>query len=145
MNMPANISVMVSAVPPQMVGFLWDRVEPIIQRVIDRAPRDLDMGKTYDHLINGRHLLVIITRGTEIVAACTMDVKTTDTGEKVLYLPIVGGDDLESWVEPFLEVAKGVARDYGCTRIRGTGRAGWARKLKKHGWIPTFQTVECEV
>jgi len=145
MNMPVNIDVTISVVPPQMVPLVWDKAEPLIQRGAERAPDDISIDKTYNKLITGSQLLILITKGTEVIAVNVLDTKTTDAGVKYLFIHITAGDELESWVAQFLEVAKAIAKEYGCKKIRGTGRPGWARKLKQYGWEASHQTVECEV
>ena len=147
MNAEVQIKdLIIAAVPASLIDLVWDRVTPHLQRVIDRAPDDLYMPRIKERLIEGHTLLVTISRGIDIVAVNVLDVKVLDTGKRVLYIPIVGGDELDNWMEDFLKVATAVAKDYNCTELRGmAARRGWMRKLKPYGWEECFTTVRCKL
>jgi len=147
MNMEAQINdLIIAAVPATMIELVWTKVEPHIQRVIDKAPDDLLMSKIKDRLISGSTLLVTISRDTEVIAINVLDVKVLDTGKRVLYIPITGGDELDSWMADFLKIAAAIAKDYNCTELRGMAvRKGWMRKLKQFGWEESFTTIRCEI
>lgn len=138
--------LVIGAVPATMIEIIWDQVEPLIQRVIDKAPDDLAMNKIKNDLICGNTLLVTISRKATIIAIHVMQVDTLDTGLKILYIPITAGDDLELWMENFLEYAKLVAKDHGCVELRGLSvRKGWMAKLKPFGWEEHFVTIRCKL
>ena len=127
------------------VDSVWSVVRPMLQKVVTQSPDDLSIEKIYHRLVAGNDLLILISTGTEFLASITMRIKTTDTGVRVLYLPVVSGNKMDTWLDKFLDFAKEIARDHQCTQIRGTGRNGWVKKLKSRGWNDMFTTIAYNV
>lgn len=143
--MDGNITVQdltIAAVPAGLIDVLWDRIIPFMEMVEVRQPEDVDIGIYKERLEAGNYLLITISRGSEIVAINILDVRVLDTGYRCLYIPITAGEELDVWMEEFLEVAKRVAKDYQCDEIRGIAcRNGWLRKLKPYGWDTAYTTI----
>ena len=138
--------LIITAVPDTMIDLIWDKVEPLIKMVETKAPDDIVANAVKDALRTGKQLLVIIYRESKIIALNVLDVRTLDSGKKVLYIPITAGDEMESWLDNFLMVAKAIAKDYECVELRGLAiRRGWLKKLKPHGWEEMFTTIRCEL
>ena len=135
----------IGAVPATMIDLVWDRVEPLI-RMVEEKSDDVCSDVVKSNLKNGDQLLVTISCGAKILAINVLDVRTMDTGVKVLYIPITAGSDMEDWLERFLEIATAIAKDYGCTELRGLAvRNGWIRKLKPYGWEELFTTIRYKI
>ncbi len=58
--------IVIGAVPATMIEIIWDQVEPLIQRVIDKAPEDLSMKK----IKNDKMFAPTMYRITSIVNRC---------------------------------------------------------------------------
>ncbi|WP_072389518.1 hypothetical protein [Hyphomicrobium sp. CS1BSMeth3] len=56
-------------------------------------------------------------------------------------IPIVGAEMMEQSL-PVLKIIEKWAREQGCVRLRGEGRAGWERALKPLGWRKITTQVE---
>lgn len=56
-------------------------------------------------------------------------------------LPIVGGEMMSESLD-VLETIEKWAKEQGCVRLRGEGRAGWERALKPLGWRKITTQVE---
>lgn len=136
----------IGAVPANMIDLIWDRVEPLIKTVEEKAPDDISLEVVRERLLSGNNLLVTVSSGPEIIAVNVIDIKELDTGMKILYIPITAGTDMENWIREFLDIAKAIALDHGCDELRGMAvRDGWLKKLKPYGWEPMFTTVRCKV
>jgi hypothetical protein len=61
-----------------------------------------------------------------------------------VYHIFLGGGDLQEILAMHPQVEQ-AAREAGCVRLSVTGRQGWAKPLKAHGWIPTHLTCTKEV
>ena len=61
-----------------------------------------------------------------------------------VYHIFLGGGDLQEILamHPQIEQA---AREAGCVRLSVTGRHGWAKALKPHGWEPVHMTCTKEL
>jgi hypothetical protein len=138
--------ITIAAVPANVIDLVWSRVEPLIRSVEALAPIDISTARVRDELRLGNKLLVTIARGEEIIAINVLDVRTLDSGAKVLYIPITAGTDIDSWLAEFLEVAEKIAIDYNCLELRGLAvRKGWLPKLKQYGWEEAFVTIRRKI
>lgn len=62
---------------------------------------------------------------------------------KVLHFMIVGGK-LQSIIRK-KALFQTIAKEHGCQYLSFSGRPGWARALKEHGWFHKFTTMWSEV
>jgi len=137
---------MISAVPIPLLEVIWPRCIEHIQRVVDRAHGEISLDSVKARLLRGDALLITISKGTDIVAVNTMEVRNFETGTKAMFIPITGGRDLDEWMPRFLEVAKAIAREHGCNELRGLSvRPGWLRKLSKYGWETVHTVIKCKI
>ncbi len=140
-----NIKLTIGAIPVSMIDLVWDRCTPHLERVIEKAPNDINLETMKSSLLQGKTLLVTISEGSEIVAVNILETCTYETGHKVLFIPITGGDRLHEWLADFLDIAHAIARDYQCSELRGMARPGWIKVLKEHGWNPVHTIIGCPV
>ena len=138
--------LIISVVPCTMIDLIWDKALPIIKLAADKAPEDVCCKVVHDELCKGAKLLVTISRGADIIAVNVLDIRTLDTGIKILYIPITAGSEMEFWLEDFLEFVKVIAKNCDCVELRGLAvRNGWMKKLKPHGWEEMFTTIRCKL
>lgn len=143
---PVMSDLVIGAVPATCIELVWDKVIPLIKMVEEKSPSDIDIGMVKERLLEGQNLLVTISRGSDIIALNVIDVKTLDTGVKVLFIPITAGSEMDLWLDRFLEIAIAIAKDYGCDELRGLAcRDGWLRKLKPYGWEEVFTTIRYKI
>ena len=138
--------LVVGAIPVNAVELVWEKVEPLVRMVEQKAPYDIDVGIVKERLLMGQTMLITISRGSEVIAINIVDVKMLDTGVKALFIPITAGREMELWLDRFMEIAIAIAKDHGCSELRGlASRDGWLRKLKPYGWEPVFTTIRCDI
>jgi hypothetical protein len=138
--------LIIAVVPWTMIDLIWEKVLPVIKLAADKAPEDVCCKVVHDELLKGDKLLVAISRGADIVAVNVLDMRTLDTGIKILYIPITAGAEMNLWMSDFLEFAKVIAKAHGCVELRGLAvRNGWMKKLKPHGWEEMFTTIRCKL
>lgn len=58
-----------------------------------------------------------------------------EAGEKRCLIWLVGGSRLREWAADFIAKLEDWARSLGCVALRGVGRPGWARIVKKFGGV----------
>jgi hypothetical protein len=136
----------IAAVPCTMIDLIWDKVVPFMKMVEEKSPEDVVGEVVKEELIKGNQLLATISRGSDIIAINVLEVRTLDTGIKVLYIPITAGAEMELWLDRFLGIAEAIAKDYNCVELRGLAvRNGWLRKLKPYGWEELFTTIRYKI
>ena len=135
-----------ACVPANMIDFVWDQVEPLIEEVAKRAPDDIITSVAKAELILGNKLLLIIARGKKIIAAHVLDVRVLDSQVRVLYISISSGKEMDSWLDQFHKTCEAIAKDYSCTELRGLAcRKGWMSKLQPYGWEEMFTTIRYKI
>jgi hypothetical protein len=72
-----------------------------------------------------------------------LEIEEFDTEKKALSIPFVSGSNMASWLPTVFPELKLLAKELGCTHIRGCGRPGWAKALPELKQIRTV--YECEV
>lgn len=112
-----------------MIDVIWDRIRGHIGKAIDEAHGDLDEGRLRDRLRSGQEVALTVCDGPEIVTTCIVSVQTLDGGRRVLFIPSLGGERIDEWLDDGLAVLRQMAQQYGCDGIRACGRPGWIRKL----------------
>ena len=135
----------IAAIQPTMLYAVWDEVVPHLQRVIDVSRGDLNLIATRNQLVSGEQQLYVISRHGEIIAVFCTDVQTMESGLRVLRVPIIGGEEMDQWIDQAVYAWRRLAKELVCDVIRGLGRQGWARKLKPYGLETTHVVYELKV
>jgi hypothetical protein len=140
-----NKDYVLAAVPANLVSILWPQLSPILDRVIAVSNDELTSEGIRKRAILGNTLIVAICRKDVIVATCVLDVVEFDSGLRAMYIPIVGGEYMDEWLEDSVVVAKAIARDFNCTELRGlASRTGWFRRLKNMNWSTVTTVIKCD-
>lgn len=135
----------IGIVPSTMIDIIWDKVKPHLEKVVEKS-NDFTIESTYDRLVRNDSLLLTVSRGADIIAVNTVHVETLSSGVKTLYIGLVGGDELDIWSERMLKFIEAIAKDYGCTELRGmVVRKGWLKKMQPYGWSEAFTTVRYKI
>jgi hypothetical protein len=141
-----NDKYSLAAVPANMIDIIWDKVEPVLDRVVKVSNRELTLDGIKGRCINGKNLLVTVCAGKEIIAVVVLDVVEFESGLRALYIPVVGGENMNEWLADSFEVAKAIAKDFNCTEVRGLSvRKGWMRVLTKMNWQVITTVISCPV
>ena len=97
--------LIITAVPIAIVELIWDKCIPHLERVIKRAPNEIDLTSIKARLLRGNTMMVTVSEGQTIVAVNVLEVCTYGTGYKALFIPIIGGNRLAEWQDDFLKIA----------------------------------------
>lgn len=125
----------IAAIPPTLIDVVWSECVKYVQDVVDVSHDEITVDSVKQRCLDGHSLLLIVSRQGEIIAVNLLELRTFDSGIKALYVPVVGGTDMDIWMDQFLDVVKAIAKDFGCRELRGlAARPGWVRKLKSRGW-----------
>ena len=126
---------MIEGIPADQVPEHWHRVAGRIEAALVRVGSLLTLDETRRRLLDRRMQLWLIDDLVVIT-----EVYDTAAG-MTCALPVVGGQGVASSLGA-MAVLEAWARDQGCVRMTGEGRAGWERALKREGWTVISTQVE---
>ena len=117
-----------------------------LQRAIDHSNDELDIDAMYQRIRDDDMILLIAADSAgKIYASCIVEVREFDTGKRVLAVTTLNGYQMAAWLDELIMALRGVAVHLECSEVYATGRSGWLKKLKKHGFRPIYQTMTLEV
>ena len=132
----------VSLVPTNEVTKVWNKVEPLVDKVIPYTyGRMLTVDVLHSLIINHYHLWIIYKEKDEIEAIAITEFMKYPR-KTVLLINFISGDKLDDWVKELDKVLVKFSKESGCDFLEACGRSGWERKVKKIGWQKKFTIVE---
>tara|TARA_R100000995_G_scaffold84664_1_gene64152 strand:- start:909 stop:1328 length:420 start_codon:yes stop_codon:yes gene_type:complete len=132
----------VSLVPTNEITKVWDRIEPLVDKVIPYTyGRMLTVDVLHSLIINHYHLWIIYKDDEEIEAIAITEFMKYPR-KTVLLINFISGDNLDDWIKELDKTLVKFSKESGCDFLEACGRAGWERKVTKLGWIKKFTIVE---
>ena len=92
---------------PEDVECVWDKVEPILARVVSRSEGELETDDIFDLVAEGRMQLWVVVKDKEIIAALVTQIITYPQ-KKVLRLVSLAGEDFSKF-KHFLDMVQSFA------------------------------------
>lgn len=137
-----NPTLHVSLVPYSEIENVWDKVSRHLKLATDLSRGRYRLRDVKEKLMRNEHQLWIVFEGDGNVVASITSTFTVYPQFTTLHGQFLGGDRLEEWKGPFLDVFERWGRDNGCAKIEFTGRPGWAKALADKGFKETFRIYE---
>ncbi len=131
---------MIIAIPPESLDEAWLQVEPLLSKGLAFNNGDITTEETYDRISDGTYLLVCSMLGNEIQAAFAVELVTNH--RKTCNIVLAGGQDIDSWLDDFMDTIRSLAKEQGAEALTIMGRKGWARKMKPYGFHETARILE---
>jgi hypothetical protein len=137
-----------TVIPTSLLEYVWFEVSQRLLPVVEVSSNELSIDSIKASILNGKSTLIIVTNGARLFGVATLEIQTFDTGLKTLYIPIIGGSLIDEWGEQFFCMCKDIAKQFGCTELRGmAARTGWVRKLKQHDlkWKSCYEVIKYDL
>ena len=125
-----------SLIPPQYIDSCWGKVEGFIEKAAKYTYGRYTVSNIYDLVKEGDYQLWVAIDGQDFKGAVVTNIITYPQ-RKLLGLQFCGGEELDTWKEPMLNLLKQFAKDVGCEGLESTGRPGWAKVFKNDGYKAT--------
>ncbi len=124
---------------PEIVAGRWqDDYAEFVQQALDKASGTFeDIEALYDMVQMDQAWVLEICTGQDLVALAIVELSDCPDGQ-VLHVHTLGGEGMDFWLEIFIEYLQEMAKGLNCIGVTCTGRMGWQRVLKKHGFIPQY-------
>jgi hypothetical protein len=119
-----------TGIPLRHLHLVWSDMWPLLEPAVKRSP---DKPDVLARLIACDAQLWAVYDGPAPVAAIVTQIQIG--GEKRCLIWLVGGSRLREWAADFIAKLEDWARSLGCVTLRGVGRPGWARIVKKFGGV----------
>lgn len=129
----------ISLVTPDTLPQVWADLLPEIQEAMKGVAGRIGAGAYYDAVKDGRMSMWVSHEGQDVVAGGLLSV-TEYPGEKVLFIELLAGRDLDKWLETVEPLLKQYKQQVGATTIEALCRPGLTRKLK--GWTVKAALME---
>ena len=113
---------------PEDVECVWDKVEPILARVVSRSEGELETDDIFDLVAEGRMQLWIVVKDKESIAALVTQIITYPQ-KRVLRLVSLAGEGIQEFIHFLDTIVLSFAIQKGCTALELWGRKGWKKLL----------------
>lgn len=125
-----TMAMTATGIPLRHLHLVWPDLWPLLEPAVKRSPDKPDVLARL--LFNDAQLWAVYDVNTPVAAIVTQ----IQTGrEKRCLIWLVGGSRLREWSADFIAKLEDWARSLGCVALRGVGRPGWARVVKKFGGV----------
>lgn len=135
---------MISVIDNDTAIGLWPTIGEHFKRSLEAAHDDMTEHTLLAMTLDGRLIPLVICHDDVIVGSALLEIATFKT-KRVLHCIHFAGDEMELWVDEWMETWKALARELGCNVISIKGREGWARYARKHGFKHTYTIMHLEV
>ena len=130
---PLGQNCRIVLVRPEEVDTFWGHIEDYIQKSSLRSYYGCKAEHIYNDIVIEDSLLWVILEGTEVVGAIITTVHLYPN-MKALQVNLIGGENLEGWIDFFHSFIESWAIEIGCSYIEGIGRKGWKK------YFPDYDT-----
>ena len=125
-----EIDTPIGGVPSTEVMSVWDKVEPLLRRVV--KPHT---GHSLDSVL----LMLQMARWQLWVMGDFQAVAITEIQNrplhKVLWCQFIAGDNVDDWLDDWEKVQTEYAKANDCAAVEWSGRRGWIKFKQKYGKI----------
>lgn len=117
------------------VPYIWDKVEPMLARVIEHSEGELQPDDYLEHLMYGSMQLWIVTDESKIVIS--MVTQFIEYPQKrILRVIALSGEKFKEVHSYFNDMVEAFAIKHGCSALELWGRKGWKKMLPE--WSDTY-------
>jgi hypothetical protein len=124
------MTMIATGIPLHHLHLVWSDLWPLLEPAVKRSPDKPDVLARL--LFNEAQLWAIYDADVPVAAIVT---QIQVANEKRCLIWLVGGSRLHDWAADFIAKLEDWARSLGCVALRGVGRPGWARIVKKFGGV----------
>ena len=128
-------------IPADKIGDVWPLIADMIESVVARS-NGIYTAQSLRERFETEKFMLWIVWGDGVKALGATQFYTTDANVKIFDILFVTGEHSLEWLHLMPEWEEH-ARQWGCDRIEGTMRKGWAKRLPD--WKMTHVTLSKEL
>ena len=132
----------VSLVDPEYLHLIWDEASSVLGKSIGTAHGRYSIDHIEYEILSGeQHLWVVFDDDKKVISALTTKF-VSYPGKLLLAGQFLGGEKIMLWRDAMLQTLEKSAIDNSCDGMEMTGRKGFEKILKPHGWTPEYAVFE---
>lgn len=139
------MSYVVTAVPPILIPVVWNQARQYVAEALEYSNDETTLDIVYDELIRFETGMILVYKGQEVYGAGICRVREFDNGKTAMFGSILGGKNMEEWVDDLTMVAKMLGKSRGCKEFYVVGRPGWEKILKKHNFKKAYTILTTKI
>lgn len=116
----------IGGVPSHKVVQVWDRVEPLLKRVV-KPETGWSLQAVLTALQMGTFQLWVIGDFQAVVITQVQDRPE----QRVFWVQFIVGDGMQDWLDDWIAVQEAFAREHKCAAVEFSGRKGWRKISEK--------------
>lgn len=136
-----EIDTAIGGVPPDQIMKVWDRVEPMLCKVVKP-----ETGYSLDNVLTSLQMAkqqLWVIGDFQAVAVTEIQLRPL---HKVLWNQFIAGNDMADWLDDWEKVLVEYARAHDCVAVEFSGRKGWNKFQSKYRkFKPVLTTYRREV
>ena len=114
---------------------VWDELAPFVQRALAfDIYSTITLEEIHKQVQRGFARVLICADGERLLAANVVQLFKNAMDERVLHVLATAGDESHRWLAELVETLNDLAATEGAIALTMSGRPGWARKLRPHGF-----------
>jgi len=134
---------MIVAISQHLIDEVWLEVAPMLEKALEKNPGDLDLEDARKKLDSGEYLLLCAVDNDKILAAFAVEL--VEARRKTANIVLCGGEQMNDWLDDFMDTVKPLVREQGCEALTIMGRVGWQRKMRPFGFTETARILEVQL
>lgn len=144
-NAPREVTHIITIVPCNYIGTLWNDVKNYLELAIDRSNGRWDLETLHSSLLNDtQHLWVAFDKEKKIDGVATT-IFSVYPCRKMLTIDFVGGNNITAWGWDMLDRFYSWAKDNDCDGVEVMARPGFWKWLKEDGFKRSHIAYERKV
>ena len=124
--------VIIAQATPDEIDAAWAYCTKFFEGMKQYRYQQFKPDEILAHLKNGHAALFCTIINGEIKGGCVACVEQSLTGNKSLFIPIMGGVDFNDWYSNLADFLENFAKSAECKTIEYIGRAGFSRLDKSY-------------
>jgi len=119
---------------------------PLLKPIFESSNDDINYPALKHLLLYGKAKLIVGTEGHNLTCMAVINPGRTPAGTRIMYIPVISGVGISSYMNAFFSLVTDEAIANGCTELRGQITDDmWLRVLKKYGWTKHHTVISCPV
>ena len=138
--------IYVSGIPSSKIDEVWEECKDYIEMGNDKSRQEMNLEDIYKKLSDADMQLWVIfdPKDKEIHSVLTTEIVTYPR-KKTCRIVTLGGQNLDDWVEEFLDILEEWAVAHNCMAMETCCRKGFIKKLEKFGYKHTYTILGKEL